>query len=286
MNIEKKLDRRRKYFLVLDSETATLPYAQKFEGAIKQRISIAKPLIYDLGWQIVDYNGNIYRKRSFLISEIFSVPSVFNTAYYANKRPLYLDKLSKGEIILKDWKSATEILENDLKEILATGAFNSMFDYKKAISFTEEYITALYSPNFNEWERRQNKICEHIATHPPRESQKEFNPNVFTFRGNNYPLFDLWGLSCKYILNCNEYREKCIENDWLTRSRKFYKTSAETTYRFIKNSDDFIETHMAIEDAEIESEIFAHIAKKCKHKIEMGIFYFPFRMVGTLTYID
>jgi len=280
MNNEKKLDRRRKYFLVLDSETATLPYAQKFEGSSRQKIAIAKPLIYDFGWQIIDYRGRVYRRRSFLISEIFSVPSVFNTAYYASKRPLYLEKLKKGEIILKDWKSATEIFENDLKEIFAVGAFNSMFDYKKAIAFTENYINALYSPNFHEWERKQNAICDYIVSHSPNESTKKFNPKQFNFRGKSYSLFDLWGLSCKYILNCDEYRTKCVVNGWLTSSKKYYKSSAETTYRFIKNTDNFIEAHMAIEDAEIESEIFAYIAKKCKNKIEMGIFYFPFKMIG------
>lgn len=282
MNNEKKLDRRRKYFIVLDSETATLPYAQKFNGSDRQKIAIAKPLIYDFGWQIIDYKGRVYRKRSFLISEIFSVPSVFNTAYYASKRPLYLEKLRKGEITLTDWKSATKIFENDLKEVSAVGAFNSMFDYKKAIAFTENYINALYSPNFYEWERKQNAICDYIVSHNSKENTKKFNPNVFNFRGKTYPLFDLWGLSCKYILNCDEYRTKCIANDWLTSSKKYYKSSAETTYRFINDTDEFIEAHMAIEDAEIESEIFAHIAKKCKNKIEMGIFYFPFKMIGAV----
>lgn len=282
MNNEKKLDRRRKYFIVLDSETATLPYAQKFNGSDRQKIAIAKPLIYDFGWQIIDYKGRVYRKRSFLISEIFSVPSVFNTAYYASKRPLYLEKLRKSEITLTDWKSATKIFENDLKEVSAVGAFNSMFDYKKAIAFTENYINALYSPNFYEWERKQNAICDYIVSHNSKENTKKFNPNVFNFRGKTYPLFDLWGLSCKYILNCDEYRTKCIANDWLTSSKKYYKSSAETTYRFINDTDEFIEAHMAIEDAEIESEIFAHIAKKCKNKIEMGIFYFPFKMIGAV----
>ena len=282
MNNEKKLDRRRKYFIVLDSETATLPYAQKFNGSDRQKIAIAKPLIYDFGWQIIDYKGRVYRRRSFLISEIFSVPSVFNTAYYASKRPLYLEKLRKGEITLTDWKSATKIFENDLKEVSAVGAFNSMFDYKKAIAFTENYINALYSPNFYEWERKQNAICDYIVSHNSKENTKKFNPNVFNFRGKTYPLFDLWGLSCKYILNCDEYRTKCIANDWLTSSKKYYKSSAETTYRFINDTDEFIEAHMAIEDAEIESEIFAHIAKKCKNKIEMGIFYFPFKMIGAV----
>ena len=82
--MEKRLDRRRKYYMVLDCETATLPYAAKLDAAAKQKVAIAKPLIYDLGWQIIDAKGRVYRRRSFLISEIFSVPEIFDTAYYAS----------------------------------------------------------------------------------------------------------------------------------------------------------------------------------------------------------
>ena len=111
---EKKLDRRRKYYLVLDCETATLPTAANYSGEARKRIAIAKPLIYDLGWTVIDAQGRIYRRRSYLISEIFSVPAIFNTAHYAVKRPLYLEKLQRGEISIKTWKEATEILERDL----------------------------------------------------------------------------------------------------------------------------------------------------------------------------
>ena len=45
MKTEIKLDRRRSYYMVLDCETATLPYAANFtDGAQKQKIAIAKPL--------------------------------------------------------------------------------------------------------------------------------------------------------------------------------------------------------------------------------------------------
>ena len=69
MKTEIKLDRRRSYYMVLDCETATLPYAAKFtDGAQKQKIAIAKPLIYDLAYQIIDRKGNVYLKKSFLIT--------------------------------------------------------------------------------------------------------------------------------------------------------------------------------------------------------------------------
>lgn len=282
MNFDNKLDRRKKYYLIFDCETATLPCANNYEGTAKQNIAIAKPLIYDLGWQIIDRKGNVYIRRSYLISEIFSVPSVFNTAYYASKRPIYLEKLANNEIILTDWKTATKQLTNDLTIVEAVGAYNSMFDYKKAIPFTERYIKALYSPDFYEWEKRQNKICDKIANNNSNNSNKNFNGDIFHFRGKNYPMFDLWGLSCKYLLDNDEYKTQCIANKWTTASGKYFKTSAETTYRFIKNDVNFIESHTAVEDAIIESEIFSEVLKQTKNKFDIGIIYFPFRILGNV----
>ena len=230
--MNEKFDRRRKYYVVLDCETATLPYAKNLPENVKKQIAIAKPLIYDLGWTIVDKKGNVYARENYLISEIFSVPSIFNTAYYASKRPLYIDQL--------------------------------------------------YSPNFHKWLEFQNECCDRIVNNTVIGNKKEFEPDVFRFRGKVYPLFDLWGLSCEYLLDNDEYKKACILNGWQTESGKYFKTSAETTYRFITGRLDFDEAHTAIDDADIESEIFALIVKRAKNKVEMGIEYFPFRILGTV----
>lgn len=279
---EQRFDKRRKYYLVLDCETATLPYASGLNANQKQKIAIAKPLIYDIGWTIIDKKGNVYARENYLISEIFSVPEVFNTAYYVDKRPLYIEKLNKGEIVLTDWKTATKKLEFALSVTESVGAYNAMFDFKKAIPFTENYINNLYSPNFYEWLEHQNRICDYILTNGQKENTREFNPDTFEFRGNEYPLFDLWGLSCEYLLNNDEYKQMCLDFDWCTKSGKYFKTSAETTYRFITNNIEFDEMHTAIDDADIESEIFALIVKKAKNKVDIGISYFPFRKLGTV----
>lgn len=276
-----KFDRRRKYYLVLDCETATLPYAINFDGNQRQKIAIAKPLIYDLGWQIIDRRGNVYAKRNYLISEIFSVPSIFNTAYYASKRPIYLEKLEKGEITLTDWKKATATLENDLQFVESVGAYNSMFDFKKAIPFTELYINKLYSPDFYDWEQMQNRIIDNMINNS-KSSNNNFDGDNFIFRNKKYPLFDIWGLSCEHIINNDEYKQACIDNGWTTASKKYFKTSAEMVYRFFKNQDDFIESHTALDDAEIESELFAEILKRTKNKYNLGILYFPFKLLGTV----
>ena len=280
--MEKKLDRRRKYYFVLDCETATLPYAQKYSGEQRKNIAISKPLIYDLGWKIMDSNGNIYRRKSYLISEIFSVPSIFNTAYYASKRPLYLEKIRKGEISVVSWERATAEMVADIEETTSVGAYNSMFDYKKAITFTEEYISHLYNEDFHEWEAKQNRAADFIATNNNRANKNEkINPDVFEFRGKTYPLFDIWALSCENLINNDEYRQFCKDTNRTTASGKYYPTNAEVVYRYLTKDTEFIEAHMAVEDADIECEILARVFKKVKPKdMTMGIVYFPFRILG------
>ena len=278
-----KYDKRRKYYLILDCETATLPHAIDYIGEERKRISIAKPLIYDLGWQVVDRAGRVYAKKNYLISEIFSVPSVFDTAYYKDKRPVYLEKLDKGEILLTDWRTAVRELIEDMDAVEGVGAYNAMFDFKKAIPFTELYINELYSPDFHKWLDFQNSRCDGIAQgglKPPANS--EFDPEIFRFRGKAYPLFDLWGLSCKHILNTNEYKNACLENGWSTATGKYFSTTAENAFRFFTGQNEFDEAHTALDDAEIESLLFAEIAKRTKNKWENGITYFPFRLLGTV----
>jgi hypothetical protein len=280
--INEKIDRRKKYYLILDCETATLPYASKFEEEQKKNIAIAKPLIYDLGWQVIDRNGKVYKRKSYLISEIFSVPQVFNTGYYAHKRPIYLERLRKGETILTDWNTAIEDLINDMQYVESVGAYNSMFDFKKAIPFTELYINMLYSSEFYEWEKMQNKLCDTIACGRFNKPTREFEPDIFRFRNNAYDLFDVWGLSCEHIMNNNEYKQMCIDNGWQTASGKYFKTSAETCFRYFSNEIEFEESHTAIDDTIIESQLFVEILRITKFNFEMGIIYFPFRTLGTV----
>ena len=271
-----------KKYCVVDTETATLPYADEIaqgDPERKKKIAIAKPLVYDIGWTICDRAGNIHDRKQFLIAETFSVPAVFNTAYYAEKRPIYLEKLKKGETIIKPWNEVMEIFIADLNTVDSVGAFNSMFDFKKAIPFTELYIKMLYSPDYFKWEEIQKKSCKRIAFEKPsNDSNPDFDPDHFLFRGRLYDLFDLWGLATTHLLNNVTYKNNCLKHGMLTNSGIYFKTSAETSYRYLCDKYDFIESHTALDDAEIESYILHKIAQK--HAISNGIKYFPFRELG------
>lgn len=270
------------YYMVVDTETATLPFANEVANGDperKKRIAIAKPLVYDIGWTITDRKGNIYDRKQFLIAETFSVPSVFNTAYYAEKRPIYLEMLSKGETSVLPWNNVMDIFMADLEKVDAVGAFNSMFDFKKAIPFTELYIRKLYSPDYFQWEKIQRNAAAIIAEGKAKNDKNpDFEADIFRFRGNEYVLFDLWGLATTHLLNNATYKNECINHGLFTASGTFFKTSAESSYQYLCNKYDFIESHTALDDAEIETFILSKVA--AKHAVTPGIKFFPFRDLG------
>lgn len=274
---------RKTLYLVLDCETATLPFANEIAMNEKQKrnIAIARPLIYDIAWSIVDADMNLYTRKSFLVTETFSMPAVFNTAYYKEKRPIYTKRLREGETVIKDWESIAQELQNDLRLVDYCGAFNAMFDFKKAICFTEVYITQVYGNYYHDWEKIQRQICTTIARGSKTKSSKEFDKENFIFRGEKFPVIDLWGVACACLINTQTFKRDCLENEMISESGRFFKTSAEATYRYLMSKYDFEEAHTAVDDVDIECYIL-HKALK-KGKIPKGIVFFPFKQLGTTT---
>ena len=273
---------RKLYYLTLDTETATLPFVNELalDSKAKQTISIAKPLVYDIGWTISDRNGNIIKRENYLIQETFFVPNIFNTAYYKDKRPQYMKLYSEGKIKAATWNEVIEILLADLETVNFVTAYNACFDFKKAIPFTERYIYHLYSENYNKWEEWQKKRCIDILENGNHTKNEKYLVPVFELRGNEYPLIDIWALACDRLLNTNKYRKYCCDNNFFTDSKKFFKTSAEVSYRYLMKDNDFIESHTALSDAEIETFILAKALKRGKS--EPYLKAFPFRTIGTV----
>jgi hypothetical protein len=273
---------KKKLFLILDCETATIPPPKELQLTEKQRktIAILKPLIYNIAWKIVDRKGEVQKQENFIVNEIFYNETLFNTAYYKAKRPFYLTALKERTIKADLWENISEVLETDLRIAEFCGAYNSMFDFKKAINFTHNYIQHYYSQYLDNWfEIQEKSIIAIINGHKPKN--ENFDKDNFLYKNKNYPLIDLWGLSCIYLLNNDKYREFCYKNNLSTQSKKFFSTTAESTYKFISQNADFVENHTALEDVEIEVEIFKKIMKKTSiKKMEKGIIYFPFRILG------
>lgn len=273
---------KKKFYLTLDTETATLPFANSLcrSEVDKQKIAIAKPLVYDIGWVITDRLGNIYKKVNYLVQETFFVPNVFNTAYYKDKRPIYLKMFNDGILPALSWNEIIEQLIVDLQACDIATAYNACFDFKKAIPFTEQYIEHLYNDDFNEWEQRQKKVCQFIVNGQSNDRKNEDYLKPFLrLRGYDFPIADLWGIACERLINNSRYKDYCLDNNLWTSSVQYFKSSAETSFQYLMKEFDFIEEHTALSDALIESQILTKALKK--GKIEPTLASFPFRQLGT-----
>lgn len=280
------MGKKEKLYLVLDTETATLPFADSIARTAKekQNIAIAKPLVYDIGWTICNRKGEIRETKEFLVQETFFVPQVFNTAYYRDKRPQYMERFETGEIRSKPWNEIIKLLLKDLRKTEFCAAYNAAFDFKKAIPFTERYIKAIYSTWYQKWEDRQYKTCKDIAVGNNNSKNEEYLNPIFDLRNEEFPIVDLWGYACERLINNNRYKKFCLDNGIISPGGFYFKSSAESVYKYFLKDNNFIEAHTALEDAKIETIILSKIL--AKGSVKPKIQAFPFRTLGqTVDYV-
>lgn len=125
-----KIDKRKKYMVVLDIETAN---------------SAEDAIAYDIGFAVVDKKGNIYESYSFMMAEMFlnhSKDEMMTTAYYAEKLPNYWKDYRKGERKLVSIYTARKILKEVCEKwnIGEIWAYNAYFD-KSGCNRTLRYLT-------------------------------------------------------------------------------------------------------------------------------------------------
>lgn len=268
---------KKQIYLVLDTETSTLNLAHSEHEINKSDFALKKPLVYDIGWVLMDRQGNIMKRVNYIVQEIFFDTDIFNTAYYADKRPKYYKALKKGKMEVRKWTDIMAELQTDLDKSHSVCAYNANFDFKRAIPYTERFIKAWYSDWFDWWEKNQfdnfvNKVKPEI------KGEDKYKLPIFEFRGKDYPIIDIWAVACDKLINNKRYKKFCIANDYV--GSMYFKTSAEIAYRYLNKDLNFIEAHTALNDAEIESVILAKALKK--GKISPILEFMPCRKLGTV----
>lgn len=225
MNTE-KIDRRRHYIIVLDTETANTFTDEN------GRLDTSSTLVYDLGWAVTDKHGNIYRKKSFVNSDIFfHEAELMKSAYYANKIPKYLADIEAGRRIVANTYEMRSVLLNDIADFAVDTicAHNSRFDYN-SLNSTERWTT--------------------------KSKYRYFLPYGIT-------IWDSMKMAQSVIGKMPTYRAFCEEHGYLTKTGRLSMT-AENLYRFISRNNDFIESHTGLEDVEIEAQIMAYCFRQHK----------------------
>lgn len=123
-----KIDHRRNYILVIDTETAN---------------SLEDPLVYDCGFAVVDKWGTVYEAHSFVNRDVFVYErELMKTAYYAKKIPQYMEDLRNGKRTMANFYEIKKAVDTVIKkyEIKAVCAHNARFDVN-SLNDTQRYLT-------------------------------------------------------------------------------------------------------------------------------------------------
>lgn len=211
-----KIDHRHTYGIMIDTETCN---------------DLARPICYDISWQVIDSKGKLYESRSFAVHEVFAdMPDALRTCYYAQKIPSYYANIAKhnkeliplAEILLK---LDEDIVNYDCAFICA---HNARFDYR-ALKITQE----------------------------------EFSPADDLFNVDLLEWWDTLKMANDTICRMPTFIKFCRDNGYLTKKNQVRKT-AEVLYRFIVRDTEFVEEHEALADVDIERQILAYCVRQHK----------------------
>jgi hypothetical protein len=204
------IDKRKSYYLTIDTETAN---------------SLDDPMMYDIGGAIHDKRGNVEETFSFIIYDVFCADrKLFDTAYYAEKRPMYEQQIAEGSRKIVSIYTARRHIHELCKkyDVKAIIAHNMRFDYKST-NGTLRYVS--------------------------KSKMRYFLPY-------GIPLWDTLKMAQDTICKQKTYIRWCKENGYMQKNGKV-RATAEILYRYITCDNDFIEDHTGLEDVLIEKEIFA-----------------------------
>lgn len=193
--------------------------------------SLDKPFCYNIGYIIVNTeNWETIVSRSFVVEQIWHNLPLFSTAYYAEKRELYVKSMRARKTVMDKFGYICRNMHADFRQnnVEMAFAYNSSFDEKVF--------------NFN---------CDWFKCLNPFDSIE---------------IKDIRGFVHEHLIN-NEYKNFCEEQKLFTDSGN-YSSTAEAVYRFITKNTEFIESHTALEDSEIESEILHACVRKGANLLE------------------
>ena len=214
---------RKKYYMILDVETAN---------------STDDALVYDIGYTIVDRKGKVYEEKSYVIYDIFVLEKeLMQSAYYAEKIPLYEEKLKEGKAVMKNLQTVMWEIRKKIKDykITKVGAYNASFDYR-ALNTTLRYTT--------------------------KSKYRYFLPY-------GVQMFCIWHMACQLIMT-QKYYFHFAETHNLFSEKGNLITNAEVCYRYLIGDINFEEEHTGLEDVKIEREIFNRILRQ-KKKVDWDI---------------
>lgn len=190
------------------------------------------PMNYNTAWSVIDQHGNTYENFNFINKDIFfDRPELMQSAYYAYKIPQYMEQIEHGEIKVATWYEIREAFRKCCEKynIKAIIAHNARFDYRSC-TMTQRYET-----------------CSKYRYFFPKGVE----------------IWDTLAMARDVVAPMPTYCKWCEENGFILKNGQ-PRLTAEILFRFISKDIDFVEEHKAMEDVNIEKEIFWYCIRKHK----------------------
>ena len=135
--------------------------------------SINKPFTYDIGYTIFeDEKYSIVKEQHFVVEQAWHNLPLFESAYYASKRPLYVSLMKARKATMDKFGYITQAMIRDIKT----------YDIKDAYAYNSDFDTQVF--NFNcDWYKVANPF-DTVAIH------------------------DIWGYASQFIFD-DDYQALC-----------------------------------------------------------------------------
>ena len=187
------------------------------------------PICYDFGFFVIDDDGKVYERGSYVVADVFLDKELMASAYFADKIPAYWDDIKSGKRLLRRWQTIKSIVRDVMvqHEITCVVAHNTRFDYLSTAT-TQRYLTC------SKW--------------------RYFFPYGTQF-------LDTLKMARATFSKDEQYIAFCEEHQFLNKYNKPQLT-AEVLYRYLTNNIEFVESHTGLEDVEIEMQIFLECKKR------------------------
>ena len=226
----KKIDiKKQKYLLFVDTETI---------GSLYVAESV---LPFEIGVKVLDLdNMQVVKEKSYLIRKFFNNKYIMLSTFSATKYPKYFEKIEND-------KRYKLVSTNDMAQ-----------DLEKIINRYNIKIMVAHNGKFDQ--NAIPRLCEEFGVDNPIKK---------------IDLLDTMEIS-KVITFSKEYSDYCLKNQdrlnsikesaFITNSGRV-RTTAQAIYSFITQNPTFEEAHTALEDLDIEIEIFKESLKRLGNTI-------------------
>lgn len=198
-------------------------------------ITLNKPFVYDLSYLIarkVDDKYITLKSVGNVVKQVYQNKMMFETAYYAEKRKLYVSAL-KGKTYKQNY------LGNILRQL------------RKDIA--EYNVSIVLGYNVNADLRSIDFTTNYLKLESPLKNTK---------------VIDLMPIVVNTICDTNEYKTFAKENNLITE-KGYYKMSVESVMKYINNSIEFSEKHLGKSDNENEIDLLNYALSKGASLIEL-----------------